>query len=160
MPSASSRRCDGNTAPAARRWTGEQEADLRISLPIVVGVIAGALAACDGGRAVDGECGDELIRAGFATCIAAGTQAACVQAGGTWTIVGLGSSPQCRCPTGEGGCPCDRGDQCLGACTAEMGPGNDPCAGVSEGTCTAASPSVGCRCWFDDQGTIQSLCAD
>lgn len=141
--------------------TGEQEADLRALLLIVVAVvIAGGLAACDGDRAVRGACGDDVIRASFATCIAAGTQAACVQAGGTWTTIGLGTSAECLCPTGEEGCPCDSSDQCLGACTAEMGPGNDPCAGIDEGTCTAASPSVGCRCWFDDRGAVQQMCVD
>jgi len=130
------------------------------------------LAACGGGRSVGGEagqdasgadgalpaCGDKAVMARFAECQKATTQPACEAAGGTWTAIGLYPEKLCVCPTGQGGCPCDRASQCLGSCRAEMVKMWD-CAGV-KGSCAPASPHVGCYCWFDDDGDVDGICAD
>jgi hypothetical protein len=38
--------------------------------------------------------------------------------------------------------------------------GNFDCAGVAQGTCSPASITVGCWCFFDDTGTPTGLCVD
>ena len=102
-------------------------------------------------------CGDPQIMAAFEGCQAATTQSDCEGAGGKWTRIGLGPDPHCLCPTGQGSCPCTRSSDCLGSCVADM-PKMWECP-MTQGTCTAEAPVVGCRCWFRD-GTPQGLCAD
>ena len=121
-----------------------------------------AAAAGDAGAGTDAAaCGDPAVAARYDQCLQAGDQTSCEAAGGSWEIVGLAPSPECQCPTGQGACSCVRGGDCLSACIAPTGPGgNFDCTGVTQGTCSPASITVGCWCFFDDTGTAMGLCVD
>ena len=103
-------------------------------------------------------CGDPKLMAAFAGCVGAQTRSACEQAGGNWTPIGLYPESLCVCSTGQGGCSCKRSADCLGPCRAPM-PSMWDCSNA-KGTCAGHSPSVGCWCWFDDEGNAQGICAD
>jgi len=102
-------------------------------------------------------CGDPKIMAAFKGCQAAKTRSDCEQAGGSWAPIGLYPDALCRCPTGQGSCPCTRSSDCLGPCVADM-PKMWECP-MTQGTCTSSVPVVGCRCWFWD-GKFEGMCAD
>jgi hypothetical protein len=116
----------------------------------------------DGGQDGGANCGDARVMSRYSACLQAASvhdQAACEAAGGTWTQVGLAPSPECVCPTGQGGCACTRRSQCLGACVGQM-PGGMQCTGVTQGTCAPASIVVGCWCFFDETSNPTALCVD
>ncbi|HEV8322410.1 MAG TPA: hypothetical protein VG389_12410 [Myxococcota bacterium] len=121
-----------------------------------------AAGAGDGGASTDAAaCGDPAVAARYDQCLQAADQTSCEAAGGSWETVGLAPGPECQCPTGQGGCSCARGGDCLSSCIAPTGPGgNFDCAGVAQGTCSPASITVGCWCFFDDTGTPTGLCVD
>jgi len=105
-------------------------------------------------------CGDPAEKAAFPDCIAADDQSSCEGAGGEWKAIGLYPEELCVCPTGQGDCPCLRSTDCLGPCVAPMGGTMFDCSEATEGTCTSVSPIVGCWCWFQQDGSVQGLCAD
>jgi hypothetical protein len=108
------------------------------------------------------ECGDAAITARFAACKAAAgrmEQAACEAAGGTWGRIGLHEG--CNCPTGQGGCQCARRGDCLAECVLDMGDRGCPeSAAAGKWACSAYHDVVGCFCYLDDKGVMESICAD
>ncbi|MCK9462784.1 MAG: hypothetical protein M0R80_24445 [Proteobacteria bacterium] len=108
------------------------------------------------------ECGDEAVRSRFEACKAAAgrhEQSACEAAGGTWGRIGLHEG--CNCPTGQGGCPCKRLGDCLAECvsyTNGQGCPKTPAAGTWR--CTEYHDVVGCHCFLDDNGEMDSICVD
>lgn len=69
---------------------------------------------------------------------------------------------ECRCPTGDEGCPCKREGDCVEKwCAADFKvytPGGE-CAGSSSGVCGSAK-KMGCHCLFDENGTSRDVCID
>ncbi len=129
----------------------DQNGDQAVSLVEVVRAVRSALDGCS--------CGDREVMDRFPSCVAAETEGSCLAAGGTWTRVGLSLEPECLCPTGQDGCPCSRATACLGACVGPLEGLPHDCS-AAQGSCTHAHPTVGCRCWFDENGNAQPLCAD
>ncbi|MBI4702488.1 MAG: hypothetical protein HY744_15320 [Deltaproteobacteria bacterium] len=122
---------------------------------------SGAGATGQGGQGGGQACGDPVALAHYPACASAGDQSSCEAAGGSWTIVGLDHEPRCLCPTGQGGCPCNRLSQCLSACVADPVDGVFDCEGVVAGHCSPVSITVGCLCWFiDETGVPQGMCTD
>lgn len=107
-----------------------------------------------------GACGDPEVAARLAECRAADDQAGCEGAGGSWGPVGLYPEPICQCPTGQGACPCTRQTDCLSVCLAEPTSGVFGCDGVVEGHCSPVSMTLGCWCFFDEDGAVEGICID
>lgn len=116
---------------------------------------------CSGGDCVvsPAGCGDQDVIGRYAACTAARDEATCRAHGGAWEIVGLSPEPSCQCRTGQGDCPCNGPDDCLSSCIAPMGPDMWDCAGAV-GHCSPVSLTVGCHCFFWQDGQPQGLCAD
>lgn len=106
-------------------------------------------------------CGDPAAKARFPACREEKTEAGCTQAGGVWASGPEGFS-FCSCPTGEGGCVCSSGAQCLTSdCIAPIpGGGFDACKDVESGTCAEYSPMLGCVCTFELGAPPTWLCRD
>ena len=105
-------------------------------------------------------CGDAEVRESYGACTAATTQTDCEFNGGTWVPIGGDLEPSCQCPTGQGGCPCTRPSDCLSTCIGEFADNEMwDCEGVT-GHCSPVSATLGCHCWFDEDGTSTGLCAD
>ena len=113
------------------------------------------------GLCVEGRagCGDATIGARYDECRSAGDQASCEAAGGWWDIIGLSLEPVCQCPTGQGDCPCESSLDCLSSCIAEFPTGLFDCEGA-RGHCSPVSLTVGCFCWFGEDGEAMAICAD
>ena len=110
---------------------------------------------------IEGYCGDREALARWPACLAAEDQESCEAAGGTWAIIGLAPFYSCQCPTGQSGCVCDSSADCLAACTAPFAGGEMwNCEGVVEGTCSPGQITVGCHCFFFEDGTVEGLCVD
>ncbi len=110
-----------------------------------------------------GTCGDPVVAAAYATCSAAKDRPSCEAAGGTWTKTGLQivQPEECQCPTGQGACVCKSSNDCVSSCVAETGPGGIfDCDGVTSGMCSPVAITVGCWCWFDENGTVSALCVE
>ena len=106
------------------------------------------------------ECGDPAALARYDECRAAEDEPSCLAAGGWWTIVGLWPEPVCQCPTGQRDCPCTSSRDCRSACIGEFtGSGMFQCEGA-QGHCSPVSLTVGCHCWFDENGEVMGICAD
>lgn len=106
-------------------------------------------------------CGDLAVAENYSKCNLADDEESCEAAGGTWTIVGLAPEPECLCPTGQGGCPCKSPADCLSSCVADFVGGQMfDCEGVTAGHCSPVSITVGCWCYFMQDGSVMGLCAD
>jgi hypothetical protein len=114
----------------------------------------------DGDADGDAVCGDPEVLARYPACRAADDEASCLAAGGTWTRIGLSPVEACQCPTGQGGCPCDRRTDCLTACIAPTTGGVFACDGVTVGSCSPVGITVGCWCFFDAEGNVEGICVD
>lgn len=100
-------------------------------------------------------CGDPQAESRWDACHSATTESACLVAGGTWT---LSFGYYCDCPTGQGGCPCNKKSQCHGMC---MGDSSTDCATQTQGHCSEQSLVLGCQCIFwDESGSAQAVCVD
>ncbi len=138
-----------DTADSCRAM--DENGDQVVSLVELVRAVGSALEGC--------ACGDREVMERFPSCIAAQTETICLAMGGVWTRVGLSLEPECLCPTGQEGCPCSRATDCLGACVGPLEGLPDDCS-AAQGSCTSQHPTVGCWCWFDENGNAQALCAD
>jgi hypothetical protein len=106
----------------------------------------------------DAACGDPEVRAAYGDCTAAPDEGSCAAAGGTWGPIGISTDPECQCPTGQEECPCTRRSTCESACIAEIA--GSSCDGVTVGHCSPVSVTVGCWCFFNQDGEVEETCAD
>ncbi len=102
----------------------------------------------------DETCGDPDK---YADCKYELEEEACVEAGGTFGQGGLSPVPFCLCPSGDGGCPCDDGDTCVGICYAPL---DGDCQELTEGTCSDTQIMFGCFCIFEQDGEAWGICID
>lgn len=113
---------------------------------------------------VDASCGEEAIKARFASCMATSDEPGCTSQGGSWVKASMAPDAgyACSCPTGQGSCPCASTDDCLAGCTnatSVAGP-SDSCDGVVL-TCDPTSrPVLGCHCRYWYAGTVEPVCVD
>lgn len=122
------------------------------------GAIDGALdATVDGGTDSGVECGDPAVLARYPSCLAAQDEVSCLAAGGSWGVVGLAPYPECQCPTGQAACPCSRSGDCRSSCIAEL---LGDCSTTPAGHCSAVSITVGCYCYFLEDGQVEDMCVD
>lgn len=128
-----------------------------------VGIATGGAGVPTGGAATGGAsssatapaCGDPQVESRWAACSVATTESACLAAGGTWTL-SFGS--YCECPTGQGGCPCNKKSQCHGMCMADSSP---DCTTQTQGHCSELTLVNGCQCFFwDETGLAQAVCVN
>jgi hypothetical protein len=106
-------------------------------------------------------CGDPEIMAKYGECNGAEDKETCEEAGGNWAIIGLAPFEECQCPTGQGGCKCTHLDDCIGACTADFQEGEMwNCEGLTHGYCSPYAITVGCWCFFWEEGQPEGICAD
>jgi hypothetical protein len=108
-------------------------------------------------------CPHTWTKEAFTTCAASPTAADCTLQGGTWGLQGLTQIESCGCPTGQGGCPCNRASDCLGRCIFMESPsGVSPsksCDGITSFACTERH-TTGCHCEIMDDGQVGVLCVD
>jgi hypothetical protein len=81
----------------------------------------------------------------------------CLDAGGTWGPGGLNPNSFCHCPTGDGGCPCNGPDDCVGMCIASL---DVDCEKATEGACSESQATFGCFCIFMEEGKSAGICID
>src|SRR5687768_4075503 len=70
---------------------------------------------------------------------------ACEAFDGNFVTGPNGLSPRCECPTGDGGCPCARSDQCQGLCVVPNAT-LDTCSKETTGVCWQFVETHGCAC--------------
>jgi hypothetical protein len=107
-------------------------------------------------------CDAPELKAAWDACRATQDEPSCVASGGQWVSY-VPAYMACNCPTGQDGCPCASGDQCIGQCQAEWTPASKPdpdCGNVTWGRCTARNYTIGCGCWWSYGTTFQSACQD
>jgi hypothetical protein len=108
-------------------------------------------------------CRDPVIIARYDACRKFTDQESCVKAGGSWQPYGGSMTMSCACPTGEVGCPCSSGEECVAGCTAEpLGTATTPtCAEVTRYECARVFPEPGCRCKIrKDPSDVVILCTN
>jgi len=143
-------------------WTAIALAGMLVATSGLAGCASDSQPGADFGTGPDGAaCGDPGQAAMYSTCLAAMDQMACQAAGGTWGRIGLAPFEECGCPTGQSDCPCTSSADCMSTCIAGFTGGRMfDCSGVTAGTCSQVSITVGCWCYFDDIGRITALCID
>jgi hypothetical protein len=113
-------------------------------------------------RSAAARCRSPELSARFARCRAATDEGGCRAAGGEWRRQGAAPAPSCYCPSGQDNCPCTTARDCLAGCRAPMAfnaARENRCKAV-RGTCAPGAPSLGCWCWFGDDGTAVQRCSD
>ena len=93
----------------------------------------------------------------YADCTYELEEVVCIEEGGTFGKYGLSPEPFCLCPTGDGGCPCDGPNDCVGVCWAPM---DGDCQELTEGTCSETQMIFGCFCIFEEEGEAWGICID
>jgi hypothetical protein len=96
------------------------------------------------GDACDPKCGEPEK---FAGCKWDLSEEDCGAAGGVYDTGPFGEI-FCKCPTGDGGCVCHAGSDCVGYCITE----EQPCEQQTHGHCTATNTAFGCHCFFGFAG--------
>ncbi len=107
------------------------------------------------GDACDTQCGNP---AKYASCSWDLSEEKCLQEGGQWGTWGLSPKPSCMCPSGDGGCPCNSSDDCVGPCYAPL---DGDCSKYSVGHCSETKMMFGCFCMFGNEGEPpMGICVD
>jgi hypothetical protein len=94
----------------------------------------------------------------YASCTWDLPQEKCLAEGGQWGTWGLSPIPSCMCPSGDGGCPCNSSDDCVGPCFAPL---DMDCNQYTVGHCSQTKMMFGCFCIFGQEGEPPAgICID